>query len=263
MQKLIFILMLVFSTLVHANDSESTDYLLGPNDLIQITVYGSVDLTRESRISPRGNISFPWLGEINVDGITTTQLEQKIASGLIDKKIIFNPQVSVSITDYQSKTYLILGNIVKPGKYPLNNVTSLTAALAIAGGAMPTASDVVTVISHKNGESIKNSYDLRNFFTDGDGASNPKIAVDDEIYVSKSPVFYIYGEVQKPGPFILERNMTTIQALAVAGGLTLRGTQRDIKVIRKDSKGKNVTLTVSPDDAVQVNDVLYIKESLF
>ena len=156
MQKLAFVLLLLFSVLVHASESENVDYLLGPNDGIQITVYGNIDLTRESRISAKGNISFPWLGEISVDGMTTTELEQKIAKGLIDKKIISNPQVSITITDYQSKTYLVLGNIVKPGKYPLNNVTSLTAALAVAGGASLGASDVITVISHKNGESIKN-----------------------------------------------------------------------------------------------------------
>ncbi len=89
------------------------------------------------------------------------------------------------------------------------------------------------------------------------------IAAGDEVYVHRAPVFYIYGEAQKPGSYRIERNMTVVQALAQGGGPTIRGTQRNLKLMRKDSNGQTVELTPKLTDPVRPDDVIFVRESLF
>jgi polysaccharide export outer membrane protein len=83
------------------------------------------------------------------------------------------------------------------------------------------------------------------------------------VFVERAPKFYIYGEVQKPGSYRLERNMTVLQVLAVGGGLTARGTERGMRIKRRDADGKLTEIKTNKEDLVQVDDVIYVKESLF
>jgi polysaccharide export outer membrane protein len=95
------------------------------------------------------------------------------------------------------------------------------------------------------------------------GAAQPDVAGGDVIYVERAPRFYIYGEVQRPGLFRLERNMTVLQALAAGGGLTARGTERGLRVKRRDADGKLQIIDAQHDDLLRPDDVVYVKESLF
>jgi polysaccharide export outer membrane protein len=92
---------------------------------------------------------------------------------------------------------------------------------------------------------------------------NSDVQAGDIIFVDRAPRFYIYGEVQRPGQLRLERQMTVLQALSAGGGLTPRGTERGLRVKRRDQEGKLQTLDVKGDDLLQPNDVVYVKESLF
>jgi polysaccharide export outer membrane protein len=97
----------------------------------------------------------------------------------------------------------------------------------------------------------------------GDLTRDLELAGNDVLFVERAPRFYIYGEVQRAGPFKLERGMTVLQALSTGGGLTARGTERGIRIKRRDASGKLQVLDAKHDDLVQVDDVVYVKESLF
>jgi polysaccharide export outer membrane protein len=92
---------------------------------------------------------------------------------------------------------------------------------------------------------------------------NIELTGSDVVYVDRAARFYIYGEVQRPGQFRLERGMTVLQALSVGGGLTLRGTERNIRIKRRDAGGNLQVLTAKHDDLIQVDDVVFVQESLF
>lgn len=169
----------------------------------------------------------------------------------------------MAVTVYDSKTFSVLGNVAKPGKYPLDRPLTLTDALSLAGGSLPTGSDIVTVMSSNDGAGSKHTYDLRDFFINGNQASNPKIFPKDVIYVPNYQVFYIYGQVQTPNAYKLERNMTVSQALATGGGLTLRATKRVIKIDRTNPDGSISKLEAKGSDLLHANDVLFVEESLF
>jgi polysaccharide export outer membrane protein len=135
--------------------------------------------------------------------------------------------------------------------------------LGVAGGINPSGSDTVTVTTMRDGKLVRFEVDVDNLFRTGNNASNIELVSGDSVYVPRAPMFYIYGEVQRPGSFRIERNMTVIQALAQGGGPTSRGTQRNIQLHRRDAKGVIEKLSPAMTDIVQQDDVLYVQESLF
>lgn len=158
----------------------------------------------------------------------------------------------------------ILGEVNRPGRYPLENASMrFTDALAMAGGINPSGGDSAVVEGTRNGEHFYKKIDLLSIFMDQDQAMNLDIAAGDSIYIHRAPMFYVYGEVQRPGAYRVERNMTVMQALAQGGGPTPRGTQRGIKLHRKNASGAVEKLSPELDAVIQAGDVLYVKESLF
>jgi polysaccharide export outer membrane protein len=135
--------------------------------------------------------------------------------------------------------------------------------LALAGGIGPDGGDVVTVVRKRNGKVLKDQIDTAELMRSADLTGNSDVQAGDIIFVDRAPRFYIYGEVQRPGQLRLERQMTVLQALSAGGGLTLRGTERGLRVKRRDQDGKLQTIDVKGDDLLQPNDVVYVKESLF
>lgn len=238
------------------------EYKLGPGDTIKITVYEQPDLTTVARISESGNITFPLLGEVNVAGLTTAEVENKIAKLLRVGQFIKQPQVSVNIQTYLSQQVVILGEVNKPGKYSIEGASVVSDLLAQAGGRTQEAADVIFVIK-KDGKGIKKyQVNVADFYV-GDMSQNIEVSNGDMILVPHMDVFYIYGEVNRAGVFRLEKDMTVMQALALAGGLTGRGTDSGIKVNRRDNKGKLQELEVKLTDLLRPDDVIYVKERLF
>jgi polysaccharide export outer membrane protein len=237
--------------------------VIGPGDTVRISVFQNPDLTIETRVSQRGTITFPLLGEVRLAGLTPSQAETLIARNLKEGKLVLNPQVNVSVTQLRSRQVSVLGQVVKPGRYPLDEASvRLTDILAMAGGVTPTGSDTVTVITERDGKPQKIDVDIPGMFRSGDLSRNLGIASGDTIFVQRAPVFYIYGEVQHAGSYRIEANMTLMQALALGGGLTLRGTQSGLRVHRRDAKGEIQTLEPALTDPVLADDVIYVKESL-
>lgn len=238
--------------------------LIGPGDAVRVTVFQNPDLTTETRVSGRGTITFPLVGDVNVTGMTPSQVESRLAEALKQGKYIQNPQVHVAVTQVRSRQVSILGQVAKPGRYPLDEFNiRLTDMLAVAGGITPAGADTVTVITRRNGGLQTIEVDLPAVFRGGDPSQNPEIANGDTILVQRAPVFYIYGEVIRGGSYRLEPNMTAMQALALGGGLSLRGTERGLRIHRRGSDGALEALNAPLTTTVQADDVIYVRESLF
>jgi polysaccharide export outer membrane protein len=331
---------LVISFLAHA------EYLLGTGDMVRITVFGNPDLTTETRITQAGTLTFPLLGEVPVGGLAVAAAEKRLASKLEDGGFLKQAQVNIVVLQFTSQQISILGDVSKPGRYPLERPSNLVEVLALAGGVNLNGSDMVTIVSRHEGKTEKHDYDLRDVLRKGEGAnikinsddiiyahsrevsvlgqvnrpgkysvvegvrnvvdflsvagginpagadvvtvityregnpmrkeidvdalfrsadasSNFELVAGDMIYVPRAPMVYVYGEVQRPGSFRLERNMTVAQALAVGGGLTPRGTERGLRIKRRSAAGELETFDAKVGDLLRTDDVLIVSESLF
>jgi polysaccharide export outer membrane protein len=248
---------------VVANIAGAADSTLGAGDVLKITVYGQPDLSLETKVSESGTISYPLIGEVKVGGLSQAAAERKIAGLLEHDGYLKKPQVNIAVAQNLSQQVSVLGQVQHPGRYPVESHRSLTDILALAGGLTPEAGDKVTLIRTRGGKTIKESLDLYDMVHGGNMKQNLQLQTNDVVYVERAPHFYIYGEVQHPGTYKLERNMTVIQALSVGGGLSPRGTDRGIRVKRRGPDGNMVEMTAKHDDIVQNDDVVYVRESLF
>lgn len=241
----------------------AADVQLGAGDVLKISVYGHPDLSLETRISEAGGISFPLVGEVVVGGISSAAAEKKIAGLLERGSFVRNAQVNIIVTLMQSQQVSVLGQVNRPGRYPIDGRRSMTDILALAGGVNADAGDMVTLIRTQNGKVNREVLDLIEMVRSADMKQNPDMLAGDVLYVERAPRFYIYGEVQRPGAYRLERNMTVLQALSVGGGLNQRGTERGVRLKRRDASGALQEIVAKHDETVRVDDVVYVQESLF
>jgi len=240
------------------------DYVLGPGDVIRVSVYQNADLTLETRVAESGSISFPLLGQIRVGGLTVPTAEKVIADGLRNGNFVRQPQVSILVTQVRGNQASVLGMVNRPGRFPIEQTgMRLSELLATAGGIAQGGSDLVTLIGVRDGRPLRIVIDLPNLFTASAKTNDPVIVNGDTVYVERMPMVYIYGEVQRPGAMRLEREMTVIQALASGGGLTQRGTEKGLRVHRRNADGKVEILQPGMNDPMKDGDVIYVRESLF
>jgi len=237
---------------------------VGAGDMLHITVFRNPDLTTDAKVTDQGTILFPLVGDVKVTGLTPQQVGSRIATMLRDGKFVVNPEVAVSLAQVSSRQVSVLGNVNKPGRYPIDNINNkLTDFLAAAGGIAGTGSDAVTIVTNKDGQSTKNTVDITGMFREGDLTKNVVLSPGDTIYVHRAPMVYVYGEVQKAGAYRLEPHMTVMQAIAMGGGLTVRGTERVVRIHRRDASGNVKKIDASLTDLVQSDDVVFVRESLF
>jgi polysaccharide export outer membrane protein len=237
---------------------------LGVGDSIRITVFQNPDLSTETRVSEKGTIQYPLLGEVKLAGETANSAAHLIADKLKKGNYVRNPQVSVAVTTVRSRQVSVLGEVTRPGRYPLEDANpKLTDILALAGGLTPAADASVTVILQRGGESKKLEVDVPKMYRTGDLSANFDVQPGDMIYVQRAPVFYIYGEVQRAGSYRLDKGLSVMHAITLASGLTPRGTERGLKIHRRGADGKTQKLDAQPGDPIQADDVIYVKESIF
>lgn len=246
-------------TQVSAADAP-VDYRIGAGDLLRIAVFGSPEMSGDLRVSQTGAISVPLIGSVAVTGLSAAEAETLLAKRFVDGGFLRHPQVSVLVVEYQSQKVSVMGFVTRPGQYPLRASAHVLDALADAGGIVPqSAGDEASLV---RADGSKAAIDLDALFR-GDPAQNLAVAGGDRIYVPRAEQFYVYGQVQKPGVYKLERNMTLSRAISTAGGLTSRGTERRAIVKRRDAQGKEQEYSIRDTDVLQADDILYIKESLF
>jgi polysaccharide export outer membrane protein len=247
-----------------AHAQQQRAYLLGAGDVIRITVFQNPDMQTDTRVSDQGSITFPLIGNVQVGGGTTTQAEQKIAAALKSGGFVLKPQVNVVVQQFRARQVSVLGYVNRPGRYPMEDqVLHLADVLSLAGGTTLVAADQLYVIRSLNGKEERIPVDLEAAVSYNDLGKNFEIFAGDTIYVPKQQYIYIYGQVNRPGQYRLERNMTVMQGLAVGGGVTLRGTEKGLTVRRRDAGGKVDTLNVSVQDKLAPDDVIYVRESVF
>ncbi len=236
---------------------------LGAGDVLKVSVYGNPDLSLETRVSEAGTITFPLIGQVNVGGLSVAAAEKKIGGLLESGGYLKKAQVNLLVTTLQSQQVSVLGQVNRPGRYPVDGKRQVLDLLATAGGIGAEGGDRISLIRNRNGNTTRETIDLGSIVTNGSLAQNIEVSGGDIIYVERAPRFYITGEVQRPGAFKIERQMTVLQALSAGGGLTPRGSDNGIKVTRRDASGKATTINAKHDDLVQVDDVITVRESWF
>lgn len=249
--------------LTHAADA-ARDYLIGPGDSVRITVYQSPDLTLEARVAESGTITYPLLGSVKLGGLSVAQAEAEITRGLREGNFLKQPQVTLQVVLVRGNQVSVLGLVNKPGRFPIDIVgMRLSEVLALAGGVAPGGNDIVTLSGERQGKPFRREIDLPALYGRRPSGEDPVLTSGDVVFVDRAPSIYIYGEVQKPGALRLERGMNVLQALAAGGGVTLRGTQRGLRLHRRDAEGVVRVFEPGITDPLQDGDVIQVRESLF
>jgi polysaccharide biosynthesis/export protein len=247
---------------------QPANYQIGPQDELRITVFDADGLTGMYRVDDEGFITFPLLGRIAVAGTTLATTQDQIRT-LLKNGYIRNPQVRVDIQEYKSQSIFVSGEVRAPAEIRMAGGMTLLKALAQAGSPLSSASSELTIARQKKApagptaasdatEVIRvNWRDLQT-----GRASDVTLQDGDVIFIPKAQTFFIQGYVRNGGSYVLEPGTTVEQAIALAGGLTERGTNRGIKATRLVN-GKTVEISLSLSDKVQAGDVITIKQRLF
>lgn len=237
--------------------------VIGPGDTVRISAYRYPDLTTEARLSDQGKLNVPLVGEMSLKGMTPDEAAKRIADRLKSGKYINDPQITVTVVQARSRLVSVLGNVKNPGRYVLDGTSArISDVIAMAGGLDPNASDKITVQRNGGEKSEPLSVDFSSII-EGDVSKNIEVSGGDSVFVPRAPVVYVYGEVPKGGAYRIEADMTVMQAISLAGGITPRGSQNRVQIRRRGDDGKWKQSTAKLTDRVAPDDVVYVRESLF
>lgn len=258
----LFALGAAMATCSYAQDRQP-EYQIASGDSIRVVVFQNPDLTVETRVTESGTISYPLIGTVRIGGLTISEAEKVIASALAAGRFIERPQVNITLVQIRGNQVSVLGAVNRAGRFPLETSNMrLSEIIALAGGVAPTGADVAILTGTRNGKPLRKEIDIAGMFLANQLDQDIVVAAGDVIYVHRQPQFYIYGEVQRPGSYRLERAMTVRQALAQGGGPTARGTARGLRIHRRTADTKMETVTPELDAPVVADDVLFVLESL-
>jgi polysaccharide biosynthesis/export protein len=257
------------------------DYRVGGYDVLSITVYEEKDLSREAvRVSADGYISFPLIGRLKVDNITTAEIEKLIAQKLAEGKYLLDAHVSVMVNDYKSKKYLVLGSVKNPASYPLQAQERVLDGISKAGGLeFEKTGKKGMIIRTENPNTaherkIVINFDLMSLLKGRDQISNIFLFDKDVLYVPPAEHFYIIGQVKQPGSHpITDREITLVEAISMAGGFTPIAARNRTRIIRVEN-GVEKIIEVQVDSitgagkkiqdvVIQPNDIIFVPESFF
>jgi len=256
-----------------ARQDASFDYLIGPQDVLSITVFDEPGLQCSCTVDADGTITFPLINRVTVEGLTLREIQTAIETRLLDGYLV-NPQVTVDIEQYRSQSVYVLGEVASPGIYRLEGNLSLIEVLVQAGGATAQAGNMVQIIRPR-GEPSGAGPVLAD--DEDDDVEVTEVSLEDirtgrlalatlrdgdTVYVPKAATFYVLGEVNSPGSFVWSRGMSVRQAIALAGGYTPRGSTRGLRIIR-NVDGEAVEVSVEQNDLVQANDTVQVRRRLF
>ncbi len=233
------------------------DYRLAPKDQITIHVHGQDDLTRTARISEAGTVALPLLGEGQaVAGLTLAEAEAKIAASLKGRYLV-NPGVTLTVVEFAGRQVAVMGAVQQPGSYALKgNATTVLVALAEARGLRENADRVAYVARARPraGEPQPVVVDLEALLRTGDVRYNVVVEGGDTVFVPEANMYYVAGEVEKRGAYLLRRGTTVSKALAEAGGVTKVAATQEIKIVRTLPSGEKREITGIDLKAVMSGD---------
>jgi polysaccharide export outer membrane protein len=253
------------------------DYEVGPGDVIEVSVYGNDDLSRIPTVQTNGSISLPLLGEVQVAGLTVAEVQRKITN-LLAKDYLVNPQVEVKVREYNSQYVSVVGEVNSPGRKPLRGRTRLIDLLSEAGGFKPTASAEV-MVTRTDGDFGDGRKSItvrlsRSVVPSGQDLVNLELPLRNGDIITAFPKAYVTvdGEVNRPGRYAIEADLTVTGAVSLAGGLTRFGSN-GVKVRRTDPQTGKVTILEvdlkdvrngkEPDVPLLPNDVISVSRRVF
>jgi polysaccharide biosynthesis/export protein len=245
------------------------DFRIGRGDLLDVKVYGSPELSNTVRVSGAGEITMPLVGSVEVSGLTAEEAQETLAQRLLSGGFLRNPQVNILIKEFATQGISVLGEVIKPGIYPLLGSRRLFDALSMAGGTTIRAGNTA-VITHRDQPSTPEVLTLARDPKEA-ARQNIELQPGDTVMVVKSGIVYVSGDVKIPGGYAIESNesLTVLQAIALAQGLNPTASMKSVRIIRKNSGSlqeipvelKQIMQAKAPDVALQNDDVLFIPNS--
>jgi len=254
--------------------AQGRDYVLGPGDVLAITVWDQLDLSGKFTIEPDGGFTFPIVGKFQAAGRTADDVEAEMTKRLRDERIFTEPQVTIVVDAYVSQRVFIIGEVRSAGSYPLRGETTLIEALAQAGSpTAEAASEVVIVRSAEAGPRAHavlptEAADAEMIRVDlaglqrGDLTKNVTLQNGDTIFVPRAENFFVFGHVRNPGQYVARRGTTVMQALSLAGGITERGAMNRVRIVRIVD-GKKKEFKVKLTDEVLPGDTIVVPQRFY
>jgi polysaccharide export outer membrane protein len=231
------------------------EYTIGPGDVLRITVWGHDDLSRDYPVTLDGRVPFPLIGSVPAAGATTSELARRLRD-LLEKDYLVNPQVIVSVKDYLSSKVHVLGEAEKPGLFYLTGPTTLLEMLSKAGGLARTAGRELVLVRTERAagataavSTVLLRLDVRKIQA-GDVKENILLQNGDMMFVPKASAFFVLGEVNKPGTFPLDKEISVLEAVTLAGGFSGSAAPSGAKVLRRTAEGKQETISIDLAGAV-------------
>lgn len=251
------------------------EYRIGAKDVLEITVVGEAELSRTVRVSEEGTITLPYLGAVSVEGLTRTELENKLSLLLIEGNFLEDPQVIIFIREYQSKRVAVIGAVQTPGTFELLGRQTLRQIIAEAGGTSTEAGDEIEIIrTHEDGESSIVRVSKNVLYTDVD-MDIPLVANDIvRIPIDELIKVYVGGQVGNPGVLEVRKSQvpTLLQAIIQAGGFAERASKGSVILKRQNDNGDWETRKIDVNDIIkgkeddiqlQENDIIWVSQSIF
>jgi polysaccharide export outer membrane protein len=269
----LFSLVIFFSGTLFSQEQFVSEYRIGPKDLLELTVIGFEDLNRRVRVSEDGKISLPYVGDVEVQGLTKSELEKKLAK-LLEEKYLQNPQVTVVIVEYQSRKVYLIGAVTTPGPYDLLGRLTLLKLISQAGGLTADAGNEIVIMRQlPDGSKTSLKISVEDLLLKGDPSLDIPLQPDDVISIPVDKVVQIYvtGQVRTPGALSVRKSNipTLLRAIAQAGGFADRASKGGVILKRIDESGKEIRIKVNVDDIMkgkkkdiqlQENDVVIVPE---
>jgi polysaccharide export outer membrane protein len=260
------------------------DYEIGPEDILKVTVYGHDDLTQTILVQADGTFTFPLIGRVKGDFLTTKQLEQKITT-LLARGYVRNPQVTVVVQEFRSKTVFVVGEVARPGSYPLaGQKMTLVEILAKAGPMTVNAGAEVIVVrpapdaavsgpvlptevaegaEAKEGKAKAEVFRINvRDIQAGELEKNIELRPKDTVFVPQAPKMFVSGEVRNPGAYPWFPGMTARQLISMAGGLSPEGSDGRLKIVR-EVDGASHEYGIKLDELVKAGETLVVRRRLF
>ena len=262
MKKVLYFIFVFVVMVVDVSRVAGQDYLVGPGDVLSVTVYDNDDLKTKVRVSSNGTIVMPLLGQVNVNKLSVSAITEKLTH-LLASGYIVNPQVNVFVDEFRSKKVVILGNVRNPGLVELNGPTTFLELVSKAGGFDKDAGDTATIKRKVAGKDDVTVINLVSLVKGGDMSQNVQINDEDTVYIASAGMCYVTGEVTKPGTYPCGEDSTVLKLIALAGGFNGKAAKSSINVVRMVDNKKKVMEDVSLDAHVMHNDVIVVPESFF
>jgi polysaccharide biosynthesis/export protein len=248
--------------LLQSPPAAKSEYIVGAQDRLAITVFGEADLTKVVTIDSDGTFDFPLIGRVKAAGLTVRAIEHDVTVRLKNGYYV-NPQVTIEVETYRSQVVYVTGQVRTPGAVPLSGLMSVMDALAKAGSPLPDAGPYIFINRRVEGATPVTPERVRMEELQNGRAQQIALHDGDTIFVPKAETFFVTGYVKNPGPFLFDGDVTVAEALSMAGGVTERGSKSRLRITRI-VEGKQVVLkNVKLEDKLQAGDSIEVLARFF